>query len=292
MAAGANLFALLSLDPDLSLASWRDYHDWVQTLDGKAAEPLATGWAASSFLNRCASTISRGWLFDRNSLTPELDQPSYVAVLDQMLATSKLYQGEPKTPMQIWADLRAGKLRVAIGFQTSVREESDSDAGDIGEQFDISVLDGPRESQSDRIWFDARCPLVAISSGCRQSEAARRLAGWMTGGEGIANVRGQVTEFSATRTAPDGLTDSSSSAYARWLVNRLQTRQVLPSLVLPAADRYHAALDQQIQACLSGNVDPQAALKSVVEQWQAITDQVGREQQVVAWKKVLGFGVA
>ena len=292
VAVGAKVLAVLALDSDLQCDTWAQYHEWVGDLDGKAAEPLADGWAATSFLNRCASTIRLGWLFNRMTMKPELDGSAYVKVLEQLAATAKLYKTPPKTPSEIWHAIRRGDLRGGIGYESSDdrRSADGPSATDEREEFDISVFNCPLETDTDRLWFGRHAPLACISSGCRQTDASKRFIGWLSGGERISSVRQQIDRFSKTRDKQDEELRQSISTYSRWLAERLQTRQVVPSLVLPGADQYQRALDNHVTRCLAGERSAAEALADAANDWEAITERLGRPQQTVAWKKTLGFG--
>ncbi|KAA5546976.1 hypothetical protein FYK55_00715 [Roseiconus nitratireducens] len=288
VAIGARLFGVLSIDQEFRPKTWSEYHDWVQTLEGRAAEPLADGWAATSFLNRCASSIERGWLFKRTTLQPVIDSEDYVASLTQMIETAGHYEGERKTPREIWHDLRRGRLRGGIGYEVATTAESGSEEA-VGEEFAITVADCPVETQSDQLWFDPQTPLAAVSIGCRQTDASKQFIGWLIGGEGIASVREQVNGLSLTReSADDDL--ATSSSYTRWLSQRLQTRQVALGLLLPGAAEYYQALDRQIIRCLNGELKPGQALQAAATEWQTITDRLGRSDQIAAWRKTMGLG--
>jgi hypothetical protein len=299
VAVGAKLLAVLALDSDVQCETWGDYHQWVTDLGGNAAEPLAPDWAAVSFLNRCASTVSSGWLFDQVTMEPELRGPQYVSVLDQMAATAKLYKSEPKNPREIWQAIRLGKLQGGIGYEVPEKmplagesiETDPSTRGEETEQFDISVFNCPVETQTDRLWFGPRTPVASISIGCRQTDASKRFIGWLTGGERMPLVRQQIEGFSKTRIDVNLESPQSTSAYSRWLAERLLTPQVIPGLILPGAYDYHDALDQAVRSCLNGDRTPAEALDDAANAWQSITNRIGRKQQLVAWKKTLGFGI-
>ncbi len=293
IAVGAKMLALLALDSDVQCDSWAAYHDWVEQLDGKAAEPLAPGWAGSSFLNRCASTFTRRWLFNRTTMKPEIDSDDYIAALEQLAATAKHYPASAMTPGQIWHAIRRGELAGGIGYEVPdvVNDtESDQRSADGREEFEVSVFDCPRETETDQLWLGPQTPLACLSSGCRQTSASKQFIGWLSGGERISTVRQQIGLFSQTRTTPGNESSPSGSPYTRWLAERLQTLQVTRGLILPGADRYYAALDRQVRRCLAGERSAAEALADAATQWDAITDELGREQQAVAWKRTLGFG--
>ena len=302
VAVGAKLFAVLALDSELPCETWGEYHQWVADLGGNAAEPLAPGWAAVSFLNRCASTISSGWLFNQVTMDPELQGQEYVSTLEQLAATAKLYKSEPKNPREIWQAIRRGKLQGGIGYEVSetmlpVTESSGTDPSASSEElseeaelFDVSVFSCPIETETDRLWFGPRTPLASISIGCRQTDASKRFIGWLTGGERIPLVRQQIERFSKTRIDVNRNSSQSASAYSRWLAERLMTPQVIPALILPGAHEYNDSLDEAVRRCLDGERSPADALADAANAWQSITDRIGRKQQKVAWQKTLGFG--
>ncbi|WP_145385353.1 hypothetical protein [Stieleria neptunia] len=293
IAVGAKLPALLALDSQVECDSWAAYHAWVEQLDGKAAEPLARGWAGSSFLNRCASSFTRRWLFNRATMKPEIDSDDYVAALEQLAATAKLYPAAAMTPGQIWHAIRRGELAGGIGYEVPDAvngAESDQRSEDGREEFEVSVFDCPRETETDQLWLGPQTPLACLSSGCRQTSASKQFIGWLSGGERISTVRQQIGLFSQTRTAPGNDASPSGSPYSRWLAERLQTLQVTRGLMLPGADRYYGALDRQVLRCLAGEQSAAEALADAAAQWDTITDELGRDQQAVAWKRTLGFG--
>jgi hypothetical protein len=303
VAVGAKLFALLAVDSDPHCETWSEYHQWVADLQGNAAEPLAPGWAAVSFLHRCASTISGGWLFDQVTMDPIINGPQYISVLEQLAATAKLYKSEPKNPGEIWRAIRLGKLRGGIGYEVPEKtsftgESAETDPSgrenqtiEESEQFDISVFNCPLETVTDRVWFGPRTPVASLSIGCRQTDASKRFIGWLTGGERIPLVRQQTACFSKTRIDANRESSPSTSGYSRWLARRLETPQVIPALILPGAHDYNEALDQAIQSCLTGKRSPTEALDDAGKAWQSITDRIGRKKQISAWMKTLGFGI-
>lgn len=286
---GAKLFSVLSIDSEPSLGTWAEFHQWVQELDGKVAEPTSEGWAASSFLNRCATTLSRGWLFDRKSLKPELTDERYINVLVQFAETAKLFKSEALSPAEIWKALRSGELRGGIGFEVSPAEGTAAGDDEGSEMFELTVSDCPLECESERLYFDFASPLAAVSHGCRQTTAAKQFIGWLAGGETASRTRKTLSLGSKTRKSP-GTESSQPSPYAKWLSQRLEARRIVPPLALLSADRYYRSLDKRVRQCLAGESSATAALQAAHDDWESITDDVGRQQQTVVWRKGLGFG--
>ena len=60
-------------------------------------------------------------------------------------------------------------------------------------------------------------------------------------------------------------------------------------LRLPGRDRYLQHLDQAVAQALSGEASPQEALLETSRQWEAVTEELGREQQGQAYRQSLGL---
>ena len=283
MAVGAKPFAVLSRDPDLNCDRWNDYHEWVKNLDKKAAEPLAPTWAANSFLNRCALRIDRGWLFNRLSLEPQINEPEYVETLQQLQETSKLYASLDLTPSEVFDGIRRGNLRGGIGFETTMLASENRSSADV---FDVSVFDCPNETETDRVWLGPQTTLACVSTGCRQSEASRQFIGWLSGGNERFGVYQQSDRMGPTRVGKDELSTGAGSGYSRWLREHLKATFVSPGLWIPGGPRYYDVLDREVRRCISEEVTAQEALDTAAGQWNAITDDLGREEQIVQWRKV------
>jgi hypothetical protein len=48
-------------------------------------------------------------------------------------------------------------------------------------------------------------------------------------------------------------------------------------------------LDDEVQACLSGERTPEEALNRVAEAWESITEERGRKQQIAELRKDAGL---
>ncbi|MEM0924475.1 MAG: hypothetical protein AAGJ83_00420 [Planctomycetota bacterium] len=290
VAGGAKVFAFLASDPEATCVDWEAYDAWVTANEGLAAEPLADGWAATSFLHRCATSLQRDWLFDRNTFRPFLDSQEYRDVLSLMKQTADRYVGDALDPAGIWRAIRQGTLSGGIGYEVS--NADDEIVTEMDEPLDVSISNSPALTEATQIWFPPSTPIVALSVGCRQTDASKRMIGWLSGGEQVESLWRTTERFSPTRKRDisEANRQRPSSNYLRWLETRLTAVQVQTPLCVPFANQYHEALDDEVLACLAGRQSPEAALRSVSARWEAITDVVGRKQQTAAWKRARGFG--
>ncbi|GAA5510630.1 hypothetical protein [Novipirellula caenicola] len=283
MPLGANQPALLSTAEVPPLASWDDYDRWVsKDLGGKANEPLAEGWAASMFLWRAASTISQGWLFSRNDFKPTLNEEAYVDALQQMIKTAAHYPEQRQTPAEIWGSIQSGDLMGGIGFA----KNSSADEAEVG----VSNL--PGTDDKNRLLLDPYSPVISLSAMCRQSAVSKRLMDWITGGDGSEAIRRQISSVTTTRAMVQSEIAAEprrQSAYETWLTQRLRTPVTLPPLQLFDAGEYYSVLDSAILEAIDGKIKAKPALDRVAKQWDAITERVGREKQLSAWRRAQGL---
>jgi hypothetical protein len=278
---GALQPALITADPTDELKDWQQYHQWVESVQGAAAEPLAGGWAGAMFLWRAASEIESGWLFSRQDLQPQIDTSPYQKVLAQMRDTSRLYKSGRVAPQEIWARLRSGALKGALGFAFT---------DDLGDG-DLSFSDPP-DPGMDRLAIDPFAPIASLSSQSRQTAASKQFIRWISGGEGRDSVRREIAAMTVTRTTQAGtgsVNQSEDQRYDAWLRRRLQTPVTVPTLQLLSAEDYYATLDRQVIRCLEGEIEPVDALAVIAKDWRAIGDRVGIEKQQRAWRQAQGM---
>lgn len=285
--------------------TWQQYSDLTASVAaGEAAEPLAEGWAAVAFLSRAASLTGGAWLFDRNTMRPVIEDPPYIRALEQMVADRQRYPKSLLTPEEVWQRLTAGELRVAIGWPAS-SGAVESPAGTVrmlpypvGEEIYIDLWEiagaAPRP-----VALSSRGLLAAIAASCRQTSAARDFIAWIASGEGRAAFRGAMSAAGPSRVeafAEDGgglplasHSDPAIAAYDDYVRERMSEGYVRAALRLPAAAGYWEALDRGVLAALDGEATPGAALESVAEAWEAITERMGRKQQINQWRQAQGL---
>jgi hypothetical protein len=137
---------------------------------------------------------------------------------------------------------------------------------------------------------DPDAPIGLLSDRCRQSSAAKRFLIWITGGDGSEMVRRfgpGMTPIRGGETGGEG--NANGGAYDQFLKDRLASPQLRPTVRLHGYDRYMAALDEQVLACLDGNRSPADALAAAAQSWSAITAKLGTDRQARAWRLVQGL---
>lgn len=284
-------------DPLAKPWTWAAYGEVVAGLPkGAAAEPLAPGWAAWSFLHRANQYCGSNWLFEPQQLRPQLASAPYLRALEELQRDAAKYPDQAMTPEDVEAAVREGKVQLAVGWPPQAAADDGFDAIDLSpapgsDQVYASVDAGwqPALPTQTRRWvlFGGHAPVASLASGCRQTSAAEQFLRWISGEEGTTRIRAANPKITATRLPRE--TESSSpetvgSSYSDLLVEELTNDYVRPLLRIPGADEYVRALDEKVIAVVAGESSPEAALIDVCEAWEAITEQRTRPLQVKHWR--------
>jgi ABC-type glycerol-3-phosphate transport system substrate-binding protein len=62
--------------------------------------------------------------------------------------------------------------------------------------------------------------------------------------------------------------------------HRNYTGTVYEYLQIPGTPEYNLVLEQEVQAAISGQAEPQAALDRVAQRWAEITGRLGSQDQI------------
>jgi multiple sugar transport system substrate-binding protein len=63
----------------------------------------------------------------------------------------------------------------------------------------------------------------------------------------------------------------------------------LVALPLPGREEYLAALDDAVAAAVRGDLSPHEALHQAAVKWEEITERLGRQRQLAAFRRSLGL---
>jgi multiple sugar transport system substrate-binding protein len=77
--------------------------------------------------------------------------------------------------------------------------------------------------------------------------------------------------------------------YLQVLRNSLMAPQTVPDLRLPGYRAYIAALEQQLDKVLGGEIEPKAGLQEAARAWEALTDLLGRNSQRRHYRAAMGL---
>jgi multiple sugar transport system substrate-binding protein len=100
---------------------------------------------------------------------------------------------------------------------------------------------------------------------------------WMTG-----NPAGYYDPFLVS----DLETPTVIASYKEWHIPTIKAtaEHAVPPLVMNGNSEYTQAMDDNLQAVMTGSKTPEQAMADVEKAWEAITDRLGRDKQIAAMK--------
>lgn len=264
----------------------------------QAAEPLADGAAAISFLRRAAASVATPWLFDVDSFDPVIDQEPYVRVLQQMVDARQHYPEELLTAGEVWKRIVEGKLQLAIGWPVV--------SADLPDDASVRIFDAPVANEiylgkwhpndgsiPPRALLPGSGLIVVVSSACRQSTASRNLATWMAteGHDSLRRISPNVSVSRDDSLEIDGarMQTAAMGEYDRLAQASLSNTLAHQPLRIPHAQEYHAALDAAVLKALDGTLSPAEALAEAKAAWQKISAAADVKNQKNAWNEARGL---
>ncbi len=294
--------------------------DMPVAVEDRVSVPLAANWATHSFLLRCAATIrQRGKLstvFDRSNMEPLIDQPPFVQALDDL----KKHFGKlerPATPAKAWQQMTAGNCVMAIGWPMNIQSD-DSDVApdelDYGDSILIAAVPGS-ESWFDlqsKQWMERPSPedqksvsylgfgglVASVSSESRLTSSAFDFLQWLgsksmgavvlTGSQQSGPIRKSQLKSLSKWTGPQ-LSPAGGEAMAHLIRETNGQSVTLMFPRLPGYYDYIRSLDRHVRKCLEDEFSAQEALSLVAQEWDSITDQIGREAQTANLRRANGL---
>lgn len=288
-----------------------------------AIEPLAPGWAGLMLLARAAPLAKHAdnysTLFDINTMRPLIAGPPFVRALEQMVA-ARSNASAPLThnPDTARAAFWQGRCAMAVTWPTSA--DGPLDAGgksaaphavkpsftctpiELPGSLEVYNIDESRWTQRDRR-EEIRVPLLAttgrlglIAKGSPNHRSAARLLMWLAGNEqsppiGAHSPHSTLYSLTQLRSPHQWVEPQISTAAARSYgelsEQTFDRPQWLFALRIPGRTQYLAALDEAVRESLADGTSPRKALREAADEWQAVTDRLGKENQRRAYRKSL-----
>jgi multiple sugar transport system substrate-binding protein len=86
-----------------------------------------------------------------------------------------------------------------------------------------------------------------------------------------------------------GMSPQAASDYLGAIEASLASPNMVLDLRIPQNQRYQqVVLDQAVSQFLAGEITTEAAMQQIYDGWEEITDELGREEQLAAYRGTLG----
>ena len=329
------LFEAKKLNPP---ATWEELDRILVKIDkwNKAGEtklaarvdvPLASGWAAQSFLARVAPAIcSRGKIssvFDRRTMNPLIAEPVFVEALAHLMSISSAKSLE-LDPGGVFELANSGHSAFAMswpsrGFamasdETPIPEAVEGESESVSDErlmigsvpgtmewFDLQsgswVKRGPEgEFQAELIGFSGL--VASVTSGSPNDRTAWDFLEWLPSKKISLLTLVESPRLGpfrashlgdASRWTGDAISVDVADEFADAVAANHDRSLTLMFPRIPGYDRYLVVLDNAVRAAVSGEQSPEEALQSAAKKWDEITDSIGRQAQIRDLRKESGL---
>lgn len=309
--------------------SWGDYQALLESLPAwapglTAVEPWSEDFRASLFLARAVSTALHPDNFslylDVEQGTPLIDEPPFVAALDDSLAAIPHLDERSlqMSPVDCVNDVLAGRAAIAIGAPElflPAHQRSSEGAIQRPDTFRLGVVPIPGASRVyhrqtgqwqvpaagaavQRVTLIGFDGLIACAAARPPIERSAAWQLWSTLDAAELNLGerpwdstvAQVSRMQDVVRRPlPGFDGEGWRSHVQATADSLNLGRTALDLPLPERERFRAALTQQISHAIAGDQTPSAALAEVREEWIRLTEEVGRRRVVNVYRIASGL---
>jgi multiple sugar transport system substrate-binding protein len=274
-----------------------------------------------TFFSRAAGYVSipgqpGGLFFDPETMKPLINSPGHVKALEDYIEIMKF--GVPGMINMDSGEIRtvfiAGEAAMAIDWgDIGVMAETDPSSvvkGKVG----FAILPGSTTvwdyKKGEWVQFDEpnQAPylafggwVAAIDAKSQNLEAAYDFISFLASpANSYRSVTTSETGFNPYRYTHFetlsgwvgfGFGADAAAEYLAAIQETIGHPNVQPDLRIPGGARYFEALDAELALAAAGQKSPQEALDAVAEAWEQITEELGRENQLKAYRLSLGLPV-
>ncbi|UUO04873.1 ABC transporter substrate-binding protein [Blastopirellula sp. J2-11] len=308
--------------------TWNDYQACVEQIagsrfctgddkafDSPTLEPLASDWRGKLLLARSAAYAKNpsnyAVLFGLAAGEAMIGQPSFVKGAEDLRRIAATIPAELQslTPAEVGAQFLAGKSALAIGW---LPHKSDASQGKLDFAPDFVPIPGAVAywNQLTESWEQRRGDRPAtvpfLTAGGRIGSVSTGSPSLRDAALGLILLSAlesatQVSPASdATMVYRNGnlagvsqwvdsrVSSETANAYGEAMAVELSSNEAI-SFNLPGVDQYLQVLDNSVGAILNDQADPQQTLEKAAQDWDAITDKLGRKDQIKANSASLGI---
>jgi len=272
-----------------------------------------------TFLSRAAAYVSipgqpGGLFFDPDTMKPLINSPGHLQALKDWLEIKKF--GVPGMINMDSGEIRTvyavGEAAMAIDWPDIGIIADTSSESTVKGQVGYSILPGSRKvwDYKKNRWVEfpdinyapyLAFPgwLGAIDAKSDHIEAAYDFLSFLGNPENsYISVTTPETGFNPYRKSHFerlagwyGFGFVHPEEYLQAIKESIDHSNVQPDLAIPGAARYFEALDAQLSLALAGAKTPEKALDDTAKEWERITEELGRENQLKNYRASLGLPI-
>jgi multiple sugar transport system substrate-binding protein len=322
----AEFKAQYGYDIPIPIQTWDQYVDIAEFFNGKTVDGQTIYGAGTAFLRHAqsywtflgvAASYSKvpgdpAYFFDADTMEPRINNPGFVEALNTYIALSKL--GPPDVVNWDVGDIRgnfpAGNLVLAIDWGDVGQLSADPNASIVRGKWGSMVHPGVNRYWDTKAgaWVDKynQAPyhafggwVLSVSKTTPRPDCAFDFGAFITN----QNMSQLLVTYPGSGVNPHffsdlnnpapwvavGMSESEADEYLGVIRTTIGHPNAVIDLRITGAAEYFDALDTQLARAVAGEVDAQTALDEVAVQWNAITDRLGRDQQLAQYRSMIGL---
>ena len=251
--------------------------------------------------------------FDPETMDAQINNPGWVRGLEEYIAASKL---APPNALnfsfgEVNAAVAGGQVAQSIGWGDTGVIAADPEQSQVAGNVGSAMLPGAKEIYNYKTgeWdeFDEviRSPFMAfggwqaaVPASSQNQEAAWDFIEYLTspdvsskaaitGGTGVNPYRNAHVDDTALWS--DLFSEREAEEYLGGQKGSIDAENVALDMRLPGYFSYTEVLEIELSKALAGQVSPQEALDTVAEEWNELTDEFGRDEQLAAYRASMGL---
>lgn len=253
----------------------------------------------------------KAYYFDPETMRPRINNEGFVKALEEYIALTKF--GPDGMVSFAGHDVRdnfvSGEVAMAIDWADMGVHAVDSPVSIVKDKVGYAQLPAATKVYNARTHtWEKRLNQVSSISGnwmflvnknSKHKELAFAFASHMTSAEmtkkltamsGVAINPSRYSHFANPENwNQSGFSTESAKAYLETIAHSLQNTNVQYDITIAGAAKYYQVMDHYVYEALIGKMSPKDALNATAKEWDNITDEIGREKQIVSYKAALNF---
>jgi len=309
--------------------TWEEYQDiaeffngWDWDGDGEmeygAVESMVrNAQMVWTFFSRCSAYCcvpgDKGSLFfNPRTMEPLINDPGHVKGLEKFVAIKKF--GPPGVVGYDVGDVRRGyaigDAALAIDWEDIGQICADPEKSMVRGKVGYCILPGAKKVWNYKTESWQNFPeinyapflafggwIAAITATCEHPEAAFNFLQFLSSPEiSLQDVLSSDTGYNPYRYSHFSNISVWREAgyihpeeYLKVMEDSVKHPNAQPDMRIPGGARYQEILDLYVSKALAGQLSPKAALDKVYEEWNKLTDELGREKQLELYRQSLGL---
>jgi hypothetical protein len=179
----------------------------------------------------------------------------------------------------VWEATRHGAFKRSLGWPSASSVENKAKSGSTNAP--QNLIEQDCLINAPKTWVDAgRTLIVVVAQANRQSASSERFIKWLSDDEqrqALSVVTSRIKPLPDNQRKVSDRPDRDT--YHRLISSAMNERNVAVELQFAGAEKYRQALATALTKIIRKESDAQEALLSCHAQWEATTNQLGRENQ-------------